>query len=122
MKRSKYYDDYPCSVSEITEKLLEGLTEGNFFEREGADYNITFKRFADLIFQKWLKGNDLEDISEKEFSKILNLSIIQSDLENLTSRGVLGSIENENGEPMYFLTELGKKEIESFSEKNKEHI
>lgn len=122
MERSLHYDDYPASVSELAEKLLEGLEEEGFFEREGADYNITFKRFADSIFKNWVKGEDLENISEEEFSQILNLSIIQSDLQGLTERGVLDTIENEEGEPMYFLTEKGKSEMEKFLGKNKSII
>ncbi len=119
MEKSVHYDVYPNSVSELTEKLLEGLEEEGFFEKEGADYNITFKRFADTVFRNWLSGEDLENISEKEFSQILNLSIIQSDLESLRGRGVLETIENDEGEPMYFLTEKGKGEMEKFIGKNK---
>lgn len=114
-----YYDVYPNSVSELTEKLLEGLEEEGFFEKEGADYDITFKRFADSVFKNWLSGEELENISEKEFSQILSLSIIQSDLEGLRSRGVLETIENDEGESMYFLTEKGKGEMEKFLGKNK---
>lgn len=114
-----HYDVYPNSVSELTEKLLEGLEEEGFFEKEGADYNITFKRFADSVFKNWLSGEDLENISEEEFSQILNLSIIQSDLESLRDRGVLETIENDEGEPMYFLTDKGKGEMEKFIGKNK---
>lgn len=119
MKKSVYYDVYPNSVSELTEKLLEGLEEEGFFEKEGADYDITFKRFADSVFKNWLSGEELENISEKEFSQILSLSIIQSDLEGLRSRGVLETIENDEGESMYFLTEKGKGEMEKFLGKNK---
>lgn len=122
MEKSLYYDDYPVSVSELTEKLLEGLEEEGFFEKEGADYNITFKRFADSVFKNWIKGEELENISEEEFTGILNLSIIQSDLQGLTDRGVLDTIENEEGEPMYFLTEKGKTEMERFLGKNKSTI
>jgi predicted transcriptional regulator len=122
LEKSVYYDVYPDSVSKLTEKLLEGLEEEGFFEREGADYNITFKRFADSVFKNWLSGEDLDSISEEEFSKILNLSIIQSDLEGLKNRGVLETIENEEGEPMYFLTEKGKGEMEKFLGKNKSYL
>jgi len=119
LEKSVHYDVYPNSVSELTEKLLEGLEEEGFFEKEGADYNITFKRFADSVFKNWLSGEDLENISEEEFSQILNLSIIQSDLESLRDRGVLETIENDEGEPMYFLTDKGKGEMEKFIGKNK---
>lgn len=111
MKRSEHYENYPPSVSEITEKLLESLTEEKFFEEEQADYDITFKRFADSALSKWVKGNDIEDFSEEEFSSILRYSIVESDLVRLNKKGLLDSMEDENGETVYFLTEKGKNEM-----------
>ncbi len=111
MKRSKHYENYPPSVSEITEKLMEGLTEEKFFDEEQADYDITFKRFADFALSKWVSGKDLEDFTEDEFSSILKYSIVESDLIRLNKKGILDSMENENGETVYFLTEKGKNEM-----------
>jgi predicted transcriptional regulator len=111
LKRSEHYENYPPSVSEITEKLLESLTEEKFFEEEQADYDITFKRFADSALSKWVKGNDIEDFSEEEFSSILRYSIVESDLVRLNKKGLLDSMEDENGETVYFLTEKGKNEM-----------
>lgn len=116
MKRSEHYQNYPKPVSEITEKLLDSLIEEKFFEEEQADYNITFRRFADLALSKWINGNDMEDFSEEEFSSILRYSIIESDLTRLNDKGILDSMENENGETVYFLTEKGKKEMSNFGE------
>lgn len=116
MKRSEHYDDYPKPVSELTEKLLDGLEEENFFETERADYNITFRRFADSSLRKWIKGEDMEDFTEEEFSQILRLSMVESDLTRMSEKGLLDSIEDENGESMYFLTEKGKIEIENYIE------
>lgn len=110
MERSEHYENYPPSVSEITEKLLEGLKEEKFFEEEGADYNITFKRFADLGLSKWAKGNDMDDFTEEEFSSVLRFSIVESDLLRLNKKVFLDSMENAKGETVYFLTEKGKKE------------
>jgi hypothetical protein len=111
LKRSEHYENYPPSVSEITEKLLESLTEERFFEEEQADYDITFKRFADSALSKWVKGDDIEDFSEEEFSSILRYSIVESDLVRLNKKGLLDSMEDENGETVYFLTEKGKSEM-----------
>lgn len=111
MPKSTFYDDYPESVSSFTEKLLEGLDEEKFFEIEGADYDVTFRRFADLSFKKWIDGTEMEDFSEDEFSDALKFSIIESQLNTMTRKGLLGSIEDENGEARYFLTKKGKLEI-----------
>jgi hypothetical protein len=111
MQRSTFYEDYPESVSSFTEKLLEGLSEEKFFKVEGADYDITFRRFADLSFKKWLDGTEMEDFSEDEFSNALKFSIVESELNSMAIKGLLESIEDENGEARYFLTKKGKKEI-----------
>jgi hypothetical protein len=111
MPESKYYDDYPESVSSFTKKLLEGLDEEKFFEIEGADYDVTFRRFAELSLKKWVKGNEMEDFSEEEFSEVLKFSIAESELNSMTEKGLLGSMEDEHGETHYFLTERGKIEM-----------
>jgi len=90
---------------------MEGLTEEKFFDEEQADYDITFKRFADFALSKWVSGKDLEDFTEDEFSSILKYSIVESDLIRLNKKGILDSMENENGETVYFLTEKGKNEM-----------
>ena len=54
-----------------------------------------------------------EDFTEDEFSSILRYSIVESDLIRLNEKGVLDSMENENGETVYFLTEKGKNEMYS---------
>ncbi len=111
MKRSEHYENYPEPVSEITEKLLESLIEERFFEEEQADYNITFRRFAESALSKWIKGNDMDDFSEEEFSSILRYSIVESDLLRLNEKGLLDSMEDANGELVYFLTDKGKEEM-----------
>lgn len=117
LKRSIHYETYPSSVSDVTERLLEGLEEAEFFQKEEADYDVTFKRFADFFFTRWVNGEDMEDFPEKEFSDILNRSIIESDIKRLSERELLDSIEDESGETLYFVTEKGKREMEKLKSK-----
>ena len=114
MERSIHYNDYPETVSEITEKLLEGLDEEGFFKNEEADYDITFKRFAQFLLARWIKGEDLQEFTEEEFSKILNFSIVETDLEKLVERNLINWVEDENGDPLYFVTDHGKKILAKF--------
>jgi hypothetical protein len=114
LKRSEHYGDYPQPVSELTEKLLDGLDEEKFFETEHADYDITFRRFADASLKKWIQGENMEDFTEDEFSQILRFSMVETDLERMSKKGLLDSIEDANGEAVYFLTDKGKKEVGNF--------
>ena len=118
LKRSIHYETYPTSVADVTERLLEGLEEAEFFAKEEADYNVTFKRFADFFLGRWVNGEELEDFPEEEFSNILNKSIIESDIKRLSDRNLLDCIEDEKGETLYFVTEKGKKEMEKLKSKS----
>lgn len=114
MKRSEHYGDYPQPVSELTEKLLDGLDEEKFFETEHADHDITFRRFADASLKKWIQGDDMNDFTEDEFSQILRFSMVETELDRMSKKGILDSIEDANGESVYFLTDKGKKEVGNF--------
>lgn len=111
MERSVHYNFYPERVSDITEKILDELKNEKFFEQEDADYDITFKRFAEFFMTKWIRGEDLREISEEEFSSIIHSSIVESDLERLKAKNLLDCIEDENGEMLYFITKEGRETL-----------
>ena len=113
IRRSVFYENYPRYVSMFTEKFLEVLEKEHFFSDEDVDYDITFKRFADLNLSKWINGKDLSDFNEEEFSENLNFSIIETDLLSLKEKGFLDSIDDEYGESHFFLTDKGKKYTEA---------
>lgn len=112
MKKSIHYYDYPKQVSEIAEKIVETLTEDNFFHLENISPEITFKKFAERILQKWINGDVLDIFNDDEFFETLKISMVESDIDSLVDRGFMDFIEDESGTPLYFLTEKGKKAIE----------
>ena len=111
MERSTHYYNYPGQVSEITEKIIETLEEDNFFTKENISPDITFKKFADSILQKWINGNAMDIFIDDEFSDTLKMAMIESDISSLKERGFVDYIEDESGNPLYFLTERGKNAV-----------
>ena len=111
MQKSIHYHDYPKAVSELADKIIESLEEDNFFVKEGASPDVTFKIFADSILPKWINGNMLDIFSDEEFSNILNESIVESRVISLCERGFLDYVEDEEGKIHYFLTEQAKEAI-----------
>jgi hypothetical protein len=111
LEKSIHYPDYPKSVSNIADKIIESLIEDEFFEKEGACLDITFKKFAEAILPKWINGNIMDIFSDEEFSSILNKSIVESRVISLKERGFLDYIEDSDGKIHYFLTEQGREAV-----------
>jgi predicted transcriptional regulator len=109
LEKSIYYQDYPKSISNVADKIIESLIEDEFFEKEGALVDVTFKKFADAILPKWINGNIMDIFSDDEFSSILNESIVESRVISLKERGFLDYIEDNEGKVHYFLTNQGKE-------------
>jgi DNA-binding MarR family transcriptional regulator len=52
-------------------------------------------------------------LDEKEMMEVITRAAASSVLENLKKKGVINSVEDEDGEEHFFLTEEGKKIAES---------
>jgi len=118
----KNYDDgynYPDCVSRYGKKIVEVLNTANFFNEEpDVIPSILYKNFCDDGLKKWIDGDDMEspsDISENDFEKILSVSMAESVLIDLKVRGLVDSIEDENGVEMFFLTKLGRESCKNSS-------
>jgi hypothetical protein len=104
---------YQPIVIEKAEELIEGLKEDHFFE----DYeikNLDFIRthILDHLTEKFISGgidDDFEEMfTEDEFEQLLKEMIAGSILYELKEKGFVNSVEDENDEEMFFLTEKGK--------------
>jgi len=109
---------YQPIVIEESEQLLIGLVESKFFE----DYEITDLTFArqyilEIMNEKYISGllgEETEELfTEEEFTKMLQEIVAGTVLHELKEGGYLNSYEDENTEEMFFLTDKGKKYLES---------
>jgi len=109
---------YQPIVIEESEQLLIGLVESKFFE----GYEITDLTFArqyilEIMNEKYISGllgEETEELfTEEEFTKMLQEIVAGTVLHELKEGGYLNSYEDENTEEMFFLTDKGKKYLES---------
>lgn len=109
---------YQPIVLEYVEHLILGLEESNFFD----DYEIedlTFIRehLSGILTEKFIEGTlegEFEEIfTEDEFELLLKEMIAGSILYELKDKSLVNSVEDQDGEEVFFLTEEGKKYLKS---------
>lgn len=99
--------DYPQPVQDFAQKMTDAV-------RDILSDEIGEKEFEscclEACLQKWLKGEDMQDLIEgDDLEKILNDALLETVLNSLKKKGIVDSIEDENGKDILFLTSQGKK-------------
>jgi len=101
----------PIVVKKST-KMMELLDELDFFkENEISDRQFVFEYFCDVFTKKFINGELSDDdvtFHENEIEKYLIDIIIKNTIQSLINDGIVSSIEDENNEELFFLTNLGK--------------
>jgi hypothetical protein len=114
---------YQPSVIEKANYIIESLNESNFFtEHDINDKTFAFELLCEKLTEKFIIGElETEDglFQEDEMEQILTEIIVGTHLNSLMKKGLVDSIEDENGEEVFFLTEFGKNEAVKILEKNK---
>lgn len=108
---------YLPKIQEITEEIIASLVEDNYFtEFEISSEDYARKRISDELTRKFLEnGLDNEDegyFSEDEFDTILKEIIAEDVLRSLQKNGLIDSYEDDDTEEMFFLTDLGKNQVD----------
>lgn len=94
--------------------IIGMLRETNFFvdyELESEDFAMDYmcEKLTEKFIQGELNGEfDIEIFSEDEMEKFLREIVAGSILMELQEKGIIDSIEDENNEERFFLTDLGK--------------
>ena len=106
---------YQPIIIERCNNIITLLRDSKFFK----DYEITDETYAfnyicGKLTDKFILGelsDDLEDpvFTENEFNNHLNLIISGSLIYGLQKKGLIDSIEDENNEEVFFLTNLGNE-------------
>ena len=104
--------------------IIEVLTETEFFlEYEIEDTSFAQDYLCEKLTQKFIEGTLVEDepaFMEEEMDIFLREIVAGSILYELQRKGLVDSIEDEENEERFFLTDLGKQFAEEMKEKNKE--
>jgi len=100
---------YPEQVLQRGNELFEGLKEAGYLEPDAEiDNSLLLENLCKFFLGKFLDGADLS-ITEDECDEIYIISGINTSLNTLIEKGLFDSIEDENGEEIFFMTEKGKQ-------------
>jgi len=108
---------YQPIVIKKAEDMVSVLRETNFFydyeiENEEFAFNYMCEKLTDKFIDGKLNENVEDDehlFTEDEMEKYLREIIAGSLLYELRDKGYIDSIEDENNEERFFLTDLGKE-------------
>lgn len=111
-KNLKMEKTYQPEVIELADKIIGTLHEDGFFTESGIEHPEPAKPvICDFLTEKFIAGklvNGSVETNDEEFRKVLGLVIAECTLRSLTKKGFTNSVEDENGEEVFFLTEKGK--------------
>jgi len=99
---------YPDSVRERACEIFNGLKDSGY--TIDMDVELFFENLCKFFLEKWLAGDEVMEITEDECDEIFICSGIDSGLQELIDRGLLDTIEDEDGNEILWATEKGKKE------------
>lgn len=114
---------YQPIVIEMANEIMMILRETNFFtEYEIEDESFAMDYFCDKLTEKFIKGELDEDsienlFNEEDMEQFLKEIVAGSLLYELQSKGIIDSIEDENNEERFFLTEKGKEIAKNIGER-----
>lgn len=105
---------YQPIVIERANEIMNVLRETDFFfEYEIEDESFAMTYLCDKLTDKFIKGELDESVEnlfhEDDMEQFLKEIVAGSLLYELQSKGIIDSIEDENNEERFFLTEKGKK-------------
>jgi len=112
---------YPESVVEISKRIYEvfeeDLVESSSQDKEWCE-PIGMESINKFMLPKFIKGEELL-LTEQEAIDLYRMCLADISIASLKEKGLVDSIEDENGKEMIFLTEIGKSVQENSGYKPK---
>ena len=115
---------YPKQVEEALFNIeialeQEGLSINNDLDPHCTSEAIRTK-LGPVILKEFIETGDtvINFETEEDAIKMVNGIIVESALLSLKKKGIVDSIENENGEEIYWLTKEGKEVAKKHKEEN----
>jgi hypothetical protein len=103
-------ENYPDAVKEFVIETMVGANQLQLLE--DVDPAILEEILCKSALQKFLDDGEMM-WSEEEVYDALNLAEVRSLIVELFEEGLVDSIEDENGEEIVWLTEKGKRVVET---------
>lgn len=108
---------YPEPIKEALEKYILILDNEKFFDdeiefppnmQETAKTHL-WNLLGNILMPKFIDGSDDYQATADELNEVIKLTIIQTNLDSLIQDKLVDTLEDENGETIYFVTEKGKE-------------
>jgi hypothetical protein len=113
-------ENYPVEVADHLRASIMALNEERFFEdneieKNGVQSYITVA--GPIYMNRWVNGTLDEALDdEEEITTVLKQTIILSVMFDVKDKGMVDLLEDENGEPFFFMTRAGKDYLERTKE------
>jgi len=102
---------YPPEVEKYLASIFESLVEQDFYADEDIiefAYEATRKVAGPMLLEQWLAG-EMNFEEDGWFEKMLKLIIVHGRMMSLEKKGLIGSIDDEHGEEVFFTTGNGRE-------------
>jgi hypothetical protein len=110
---------YPEEVKTWSKTLTGFLTEEGFFEEYGVNPKIGVpvmeRRLCESVLPTWLNDGEMT-ISEDNLESIMRTTVTEALLIGLKGKGLIDSVEDAEGEEVFFLTSQGKEVAEIYKQ------
>jgi hypothetical protein len=113
-------NNYPDSVQEFANKAYNALENIDFFTKifgfklSEEQEQKCFDLLCENRLSKFINGEPLEFASNEEANNTINSIVGSITIDLLKEKGVVDSIEDENGKEVFFLTTKGKEYAQKF--------
>lgn len=100
---------YPQEVEQALDELEQELQDTNFYvDIPDTDSPTVRKVFGKILFDKWCSTGAL-NVNQEEAEDAIRRCVMESALQSLIDKGLVNTIENEQGKEVVFLTSKGKE-------------
>jgi len=111
---------YPKTIEETSEKIYECFEEDlvKIIPHHTSNWckTISLETINKFLLPKFINGEELLLI-EKEIIELYGMCTANLTISSLKEKGLVDTIENQNGEEIIFLTKEGKKIAEKLNKK-----
>jgi len=106
-------DNYPTEVRDYVLNLYEALVESSFFTENDIEKNgkAAFEYVAaPQIMKRWISG-DIDSIIDEDdtLELMLKQTIAISTFFDVKDKGLIGMMDDEDGNDFFYLTQAGKE-------------
>lgn len=103
---------YPTQIEEVLTEWQEALQDPEFLKEQEIDHayvkQATRDVFGPVLMEQWLNIGEV-GISENLAEPLIKRFIVAAILLEMKSKGLVDSIEDENGEEVFWATPKGKE-------------